>query len=250
MSSQDKGLGGKLECEMGKLFCKHGPCRTCDNKKNAKNGDWCTEYVSRPEWLDDDLPYNQASEDAHAAMRELEEIVEKDSKLKKGMDNLRQAFLIKGCSTPKMFLTVGLPRSGKSTWVEKNKSYFDAVVLENDWIRANILHAPHHKSNDPAVWMIVDASARILLSQGRNVIIDGIHLTRFARKFFIDMAKECGAIVVVVAFDTDLKTCIKRNKVDRKLPNHVLTELDRRKDKIMAYEYDEIIYAEGKGNKQ
>lgn len=143
---------------------------------------------------------------------------------------------------PKMYLMVGLPRSGKSTWINANKKNLNAIVLSNDWVRENILHAEHSKSNDPAIWMLVDGCARILLSQKQNVIIDGIHLTKSIRKFFIQMARECGANVVIVWIDTPLQECLRRNQFDHKLPDETLHKMYEEMETPQPSEYDRLIY--------
>ncbi len=165
--------------------------------------------------------------------------------IKKAMDSLRLNYSIRHDPSPKMFLLVGLPRSGKSTWTAKHIDYFDAISIENDWIRENILHAQHSKSNDPAIWMITDATARIILSQGRNIIVDGVNLTQFTRKFFIDMARECGAKVVIVWIDTDLETCLNRNRDNPKLPDDVLKCMYQKMEIPQPHEYNYLIIRGG-----
>ena len=145
---------------------------------------------------------------------------------------------------PTMYLMVGLPRSGKSTWINENKDRLDAIVVSNDWIRENILHAPNKKATEPAIWMITDSCMRILLSQGKNVILDGINLTKSVRRFFVDAALECGAKIVVVQMATSLEECIKRNKTDHKLPDSVIESMCCTFQYPSLDECDEIIYIE------
>jgi len=142
-----------------------------------------------------------------------------------------------------LYLMVGFPRAGKSTWIYNNKERLDAIVIENDWIRENILHAPNSKSTEPAIWMIVDSCMRILLSQGKNVILDGINLTSFTRKFFIDAAKECDARIVFVWINTPLEECLSRNSrlLDHKITNEILKRVGANFESPMSHEYDEII---------
>lgn len=120
-------------------------------------------------------------------------------------------------------MTVGLPRSGKSTWIENHKD--DNVVISNDWIRENLLGNQYHKASNAIVWTIVDASLRILLAQGKNVILDGANHTKDVRKFFVDIAREYGAGIKMVLFRTPLITCIYRNSKHPKLPENVLRKM-------------------------
>ena len=117
----------------------------------------------------------------------------------------------------------GLPRSGKSTWIKKNKG--NSIVVSNDWIRENILGTTYMGAANPAIWMITDATIRILLSQGKNVILDGCNHTHFIRKFFTDLAKEYGANIRIVCVDTPRNTCLIRNQENKKLPDLVLHKM-------------------------
>ena len=53
-------------------------------------------------------------------------------------------------------IMVGLPRSGKSTWIKENAG--NAVVVSNDWIRENILGTHYTKTSNALVWAITDAA--------------------------------------------------------------------------------------------
>lgn len=140
----------------------------------------------------------------------------------------------------------GLPRSGKSTWVEKNKG--NSIVVSNDWIRENILGTQYSHSANAIIWAIVDASLRIILSQDKDVILDGINNTPDIRKFFIDIGREYGAKIKMVCFMTPLEVCLARNDgmfFDRKIPNEELISISNKRLFPIENEYDEIIYVGG-----
>jgi len=138
-----------------------------------------------------------------------------------------------------MTMTVGLPRSGKSTWIENHKA--GNVVISNDWIRENILGNQYHKASNAIVWTIVDASLRILLSQGKNVILDGANYTKGVRKFFVDIAKEYDAGIKMVVFRTPLANCIYRNSKNPKLPESVLRKMS---EELVEPDCSECTYVE------
>jgi len=126
-------------------------------------------------------------------------------------------------NTPKLIVMCGLPRAGKSTWIELNK--VDEIVVSNDWIRENIFQNHYSRSINPSIWMITDSVLRILLGQGKSVILDGVNLTKRTRKEFLDTAKECGAKTEIVFLTTDIRECIERNTTDHKLPHDKLTTM-------------------------
>jgi predicted kinase len=142
-------------------------------------------------------------------------------------------------------IIVGLPRSGKSTWIGKNKG--DAIVLSHDWVREHILGVSYAKSANAIVWTIADATLRILLGQDKNVILDGVNNTRSTRKFYIDIAKEYGAKVKMLVITTPLSVCLARNRMSdtHKLPDEALIHMDKTLELPQEGEYDEIEYYEG-----
>lgn len=136
----------------------------------------------------------------------------------------------------------GLPRSGKSTWIEKNKG--DAIVVSNDWIRENILGASYAHSANAVVWTMADTVLRVVLGQGKDVILDGLNNTKFVRKFYVDIAREYGAKVRMVVIETHLEVCLARNrmKATHKLPDEVLIKMDKNFEIPTSKEYDDILY--------
>lgn len=139
-----------------------------------------------------------------------------------------------------LIITVGLPRSGKSTWISKNKE--DAIVVSNDWIRENILGHSYSSSSNAIVWAISDATLRIILGQNKNVIFDGINHTKFVREFYINLARKYNASVKIVYFDVSLETCINRNRtISNKLPEDSLLAIGKEFEKPTIEECDEIV---------
>lgn len=141
----------------------------------------------------------------------------------------------------RLIIMTGLPRSGKSTWSEK---YIDrkpdTVLISNDWIRENIFNHKYASSINPALWMISDACIRIILSQGKTVILDGINHTRFVRGEFIKTAKEMEAEIESVHIATSLEICLERND---KLPDDKLKSMAKEFEKPSKDEgFDQLRY--------
>lgn len=137
-------------------------------------------------------------------------------------------------------LLVGLPRCGKSTWIEKNKG--DAIVVSNDWIRENILGTHYSPNANALIWSIADAALRIVLGQGKNAILDGINHKPEVRRFFVDLARQYKAKVKMVCIMTPIGVCLARNSKTEvnKLPQEKLRSI------IMEWpqpnEYDEVFW--------
>lgn len=135
-------------------------------------------------------------------------------------------------------LLVGLPRSGKSTWIKENCG--NAVVVSNDWIREEILGTHYSKNANAIIWTIADAALRIVLGQGKDAIYDGVNLTKETRKFYIDLARQYNARIKIVLIITPLEICMERNKNGNKLPDDVLERMANSYERPDCTECDEM----------
>lgn len=123
---------------------------------------------------------------------------------------------------PTLTLMCGIPRSGKSTWIEKNKKKTDVIVCPDE-IRIDLFGHNFHKPAEPMIWMLTEFFIKSLIKQKLNIILDACNMT-IARERWVNIAKENGYKVILVILDTPLKTCIKRNK-DKKIPLDVLKSM-------------------------
>lgn len=108
-----------------------------------------------------------------------------------------------------MTIMCGLPASSKSTWINKNKK--NSVVVELDWIRREIFGHQFHYNSEQFVIGMGKSFARMLCSQGKNVIIDSTGLTIGIRNEWVNMAKEYKYKTKIVFIDTPIEECYKRN---------------------------------------
>lgn len=141
-------------------------------------------------------------------------------------------------------LVIGLPRSGKSTWIEKNKG--DAIVVSHDWVRENILGTHYAPSANAIIWTIADAALRILLSQDKDVILDGLNDTPTVRKFYVDIARQYKAKVKMVGITTPLDICLARNSgKEQKLRNKKILKINEKLEWPRVTECDELVFWDG-----
>jgi len=119
-------------------------------------------------------------------------------------------------------LMVGLARCGKSTWVQKNKK--DAVVVCPDEIRVKIFGHEFHKEAEDYIWAFAKSMTRLLLDQGKSVIIDATNINNYSRDVWIRLAREYKTKIRIVWIKTGIVECLKRNKkADRNVPEEVIT---------------------------
>ena len=127
---------------------------------------------------------------------------------------------------PNLTIMCGLARCGKSTWIKKNKK--DAIVVCPDEIRSKIFGHQFHKPAEEFVWAFAKSMARLLLEQGKSVIIDATNVTYVSRQCWIKMAQEYGVKTKIVWLKTSVKVCKSRNeksKEGQKVTNEVIDRM-------------------------
>ena len=123
----------------------------------------------------------------------------------------------------RIVVTVGLPGSGKSTYLAR----LGVNAISSDEIRRLIIDDPH----DQTIHARVFASMRYLIRQriavGRKVtFVDATHLRRWERRPYIQLARRHGCRLEAWFFDTPLEICIQRNATrDRPVPEEVIRTL-------------------------
>lgn len=108
-----------------------------------------------------------------------------------------------------MTILVGLPRAGKSTWIEENKTDKD-VVVSADALRYLVYNHKFWTEGEPLMWSVRGILLNMLMQQGKDLIIDETNTTVNRRKPLIDLAMKYGYYVTVVRLETTEEECLKR----------------------------------------
>ena len=132
-----------------------------------------------------------------------------------------------------VYLTVGLPRSGKSTWAKEQ----GVPIVNRDSIRL-ALHGQAYLSNaESMVTAIEDYMFKSLLLAGHDIIIiDATHLKEKYKKRWEYLLKDMYAdpeqwVIREVHFHTSKEECIQRAKADGRedlIP--IIERMDEEKD--------------------
>jgi predicted kinase len=141
-----------------------------------------------------------------------------------------------------LFLTVGPPGAGKSSWIEKNYSMYP--VISSDQIRIELTGDIANQDMNNEVFKIAHERLYKYLEQGKKVVFDATNLKASDRKISIDIARENGASVNVLFFTTKYDNCLARVKTRHILPltREILDEKYANFDYVAPYEFDKIYY--------
>jgi predicted kinase len=123
-----------------------------------------------------------------------------------------------------LIMTIGLPRSGKSTWARKQ----GFPIVNPDSIRLALYGKPFILEAEKMVWSIAEYMTKALFLAGHDtVILDATNLTKKRRDFchYKLWKRE------YVYFDTSKKVCIERAHKDKRLDLiPVIKEMDMTKE--------------------
>ena len=141
-----------------------------------------------------------------------------------------------------LYITVGLPGSGKSTYVKNFIKDKEIEYLSSDSLRAVYGKSEEDQTVTPLVFGHIKRKVDEFLKDGKNVLVDATSVNRKERSDYINTAKKYDSKVVAIVFKMDRQGLIDRNKKrgeqgGRVVPDWVI-------DKMLA-KFEEPSYDEG-----
>jgi len=101
--------------------------------------------------------------------------------------------------TPKLYILMGIPGCGKSTWA---RNFFrDYQIVSSDGIRAEKFPGPYDQTKNEEVFAEFHRRIDHSLLKGSAVVADATSLSSFARQKLIDIANQHGAEKHAVFFN-------------------------------------------------
>ncbi len=129
--------------------------------------------------------------------------------------------------TPQIIVMVGMPASGKNTWIKNNQEMLQTyTIVELDWIRREIFGHQFHRPAEQFVIGMAKSFAMMLSSQNKNIVINGTGLTMGIRRDWLDMAIDFNYNTTIVFLNVNINICKERNnlRTNNKVPD---SEIDR-----------------------
>jgi len=147
-----------------------------------------------------------------------------------------------------IYIAVGLPGSGKSTYAKNFIKDKDIEYLSSDELRAVFGSGETDQTCTNQVFGHIKRKVDEFLKDGKNVLVDATSVNRKERADYITTAKKYGAKVVVLVFKMDRQGLIDRNKKrgqegGRVVPDWVIDKMLTKYEEPSTSEgIDEVIY--------
>lgn len=125
-------------------------------------------------------------------------------------------------SRPRIVLLVGLPGSGKSTWVSGKGG-----VLSSDALRELLADDPDNQDIHARVFRVLHDLLKHRLELRRPVTyVDATNLTPRERRPYVKLAGLFNSAIDAVFFDLPLAECMRRNRArGRVVPDEVIRNM-------------------------
>jgi predicted kinase len=148
----------------------------------------------------------------------------------------------------KVYLLVGAPGCGKSTWAKEMVEKDSLIVLLcPDTFRARFGTSEGDQSVSAKAFEATRYGLDAALADGKDVIVDATNMYKKARKQFLDIARKYLADTEAVVFEVDRDTLLERNKTrgekgGRNVPVEVIDNMLAKYQKPDLDEFDTVTF--------
>lgn len=110
----------------------------------------------------------------------------------------------------KLVIMVGLPGSGKSTYVKKH--YKDYKIFSSDHYRKIILGDENNQSNSPRIFAALFNDLATALEKGYDCVVDATNCKYKSRVMAIQLGKKYNCTIEAVVIHQPIEVCIDQDK--------------------------------------
>jgi predicted kinase len=142
---------------------------------------------------------------------------------------------------PMLTMMVGLPRSGKTTYVNAHFKGSDPILCA-DQLRYLVYGQRFWGDGEELMWSIHKKVLTMLLEQGIDVVIDETNTTEARRQPLIKLARKYGYSVRAIVISTPADVCIARAKAENDtviIP--VIERMEAQYEPIVDEDYDWVV---------
>jgi len=136
---------------------------------------------------------------------------------------------MKGGDDIKVIIMMGIPGSGKTTWIDENLNNLEfLVVISPDDLRHRLCGNASDQSRNTEVFEMAHARLKWLLLHGDNAVWDATNLKAEHREQILMICKEYKATTQLVVMGTPYEVCCERNaaRLYRVVPDHAMERME------------------------
>jgi len=124
------------------------------------------------------------------------------------------------------YLIIGLPGSGKDTYIKNNLSNIPVISLDD--IRKKLKIKPGKSKEQGKVAQQAKEDLKVYLRERQSVIWNATNITKMQRDKVISIFNDYGAKINIIWIDTDLDTILKQNTQRTDVvPSDIIIKLNR-----------------------
>ena len=127
---------------------------------------------------------------------------------------------------PTLFVMVGLPASGKSTYAKNLALKYNAKIFSSDKLREELLNDVNNQDHNADIFTELHRRIKNHLSSGGNAIMDATNISSKKRRAFLSELKNIPCTKECHIIATPYEECLRRNKSrDRVVPEDVIKRM-------------------------
>lgn len=127
---------------------------------------------------------------------------------------------------PTMFMMVGLPASGKSTYAIQLAEKISAMVFSSDDLRREMFGDVENQDNNQKLFQELHKRIKDCLKSGNNAIYDATNISSKRRRSFLNELKSIDCRKQCIIMVTPYEQCLENNKNrDRVVPEWVIKNM-------------------------